>query len=143
MRAVELGIALIVKYWPAHVSRVLIVEDDADLRRMFRMALMLAGYDAVEAADGIEALRVLDVETPDAVVLDLGLPVLSGQDVRQEMAAHSHTRLMPVIVVTGQPGDHDDLDVACLLRKPVTPERLVVALQAVVSANGNGHLAMS
>src|SRR5690348_16284282 len=100
----------------------MIVEDDADLRRMFRTALALAGYAVVESGDGLHALRLLDGSAPpDAVILDLGLPIVSGVAVRQEIAAQAHTRHVPVIVVTGEPGDHDRLEAACVLRKPVTP----------------------
>lgn len=120
------------------METVLIVEDDADLRRMFRTALALAGYDILEAADGLEALRVLDTYPPTAVILDLGLPVISGHAVRQEIAAQAHTRHVPVIVVTGQPGTHDELDATCILRKPVSPDRLVHVVKTCIAAGGGG-----
>lgn len=120
------------------VKIVLIVEDDADLRRMFRTTLALAGYHVIEAANGLDALRVLDVTPPEAVILDLGLPFLSGVAVRQEIAAHAHTRHVPVIIVTGQPGAHEALDVACVLRKPVSPERLVHVVKECIAAGGGG-----
>ena len=69
---------------------------------MFRQGLIFAGFDVVEAGDGLEALRTVDSTTPDAVILDLGLPIVDGQTVRQEIAAHAHTRQIPVIIVTGQ-----------------------------------------
>ena len=53
---------------------ILIVEDDADLRRVWRLALQLEGYNVEEAGDGIGALRHLDNHPPNLVVLDLGLP---------------------------------------------------------------------
>jgi DNA-binding response OmpR family regulator len=120
------------------VNTVLIVEDDTDLRRMFRTALALAGYQTLEAADGLDALRILDSNPPEAVVLDLGLPLLSGVAVRQEIAAHAHTRHVPVIVVTGQPGTHEALDAACVLRKPVSPDRLVHVVKTCIAAGSGG-----
>jgi two-component system chemotaxis response regulator CheY len=123
------------------VHTVLVVEDDIDLRRMFRMALALAGFDVLEAGNGLDALRVLDSHPPEAVVLDLGLPIMSGVAVRQEIAAHAHTRHVPVIVVTGQPGNHDGLEPACLLRKPVSPERLVHVVKTCIAAGGGSALA--
>ena len=126
-------------YWRRVVETILIVEDDADLRRMFRTALALAGYDIVEATDGLEALRVLDTTPIVAVILDLGLPMISGAAVRQEIAAHAHTRDVPVIVVTGRPGTHDDLDVACVLRKPVSPARLVHVVKTCIASGGGGY----
>ena len=120
---------------------VLVVEDDGDLRRMFRTALALAGFDVIEAGNGLDALRVLDANPPHAVILDLGLPVMSGEAVRQEIAAHAHTRHVPVIVVTGQPGAHDTLDAACILRKPVSPDRLVHVVKNCIAAGGGSALA--
>jgi len=116
--------------------RILMVEDDVDLRRMFRQVLALEGYDVLEAGNGLEALHLLDAHIPDAVILDLGLPIISGSVVREEIAAHAHTQQIPIIVVTGQPGNHEALDVACVLRKPVTPERLIHTVQSCIAAGG-------
>ena len=104
---------------------VLIVEDDDDLRRMFRTALMIAGYDVEEASDGAAALYRLHHDPPAAIVLDLSLPTVSGFIVHQEVAAHAHTRQIPVVIVTGSSMNLDHLDVPCVLRKPVDPEKLV------------------
>lgn len=120
------------------MKTVLIVEDDADLRRMFRASLALAGYEILEAANGLDALRLLDTSPPSAVILDLGLPFLSGAAVRQEIAAHAHTRHVPVIVVTGQAGTHDELEATCVLRKPVSPERLVHVVKTCIAAGESG-----
>jgi CheY-like chemotaxis protein len=108
---------------------VLIVEDDDDLRRMFRTALMIAGFTVEEAADGAAALYRIHHEPPDLIVLDLSLPTVSGLIVYQEVAAHAHTRQIPVVIVTGSSMDLDHLAVPCLLRKPVDPEKLVSAVK--------------
>lgn len=109
--------------------RVLIVEDDSDLRLVYRVALVFAGFDVLEAADGLDALQQIDRHPLDAVILDLGLPAIDGRAVRGELAAQAHTRHIPVIVVTGRPGDHSDLDVPCVLTKPVAPDRLVAEVR--------------
>jgi CheY-like chemotaxis protein len=122
-------------YSPAVPPRrnILVVEDDADLRRMFRQALSFGGFEVQEAGDGLSALRAIDERPPDGLVLDLGLPLIDGQTVRREIAARPSTRHIPVIVVTGQPGDHAALDAACVLRKPVTPDDLVATVQRCVA----------
>jgi len=104
---------------------ILIVEDDAELRRVWRLALQLEGYNVEEAGDGIAALRCLDNRSPDLVVLDLGLPALSGLSVQQEIAAHTLTRHIPIVIVTGSAEDLTHVDVTCVLRKPVGSEELV------------------
>ncbi len=105
---------------------------------MFRQSLTFVGVDSQEAADGFDALRLLDSSGPfDAVVLDLGLPVVSGYVVRQEIASHAHLRRIPVIVVTGLPGEHSELDAACILHKPVDPEHLIRTIRRCIAAGSS------
>ena len=108
--------------------KVLIIEDDDDLRRLYNTSLGIAGFRVEEAPNGLDALRRIDTECPDAVVLDLGLPFISGVTVCQDLAARSSTRHIPIVVVTGSKEDLDWLEVSCVLRKPVSPERLAAAL---------------
>jgi DNA-binding response OmpR family regulator len=117
---------------------VLIVEDDAELRRMYTQALVMSGFVVREARGGFEALKKVDSDVPDIVVLDLSLPGIDGFTVHAELASHAHTRSIPIVVVTGVTANLDDLDVACLLRKPVTPDSLVVAVRrCLASAAGS------
>jgi CheY-like chemotaxis protein len=118
---------------------ILIVEDDHDLRRMFRTALTIAGYAVEEAADGAAALYRVHHEPPDLIVLDLSLPTVSGLIVHQEIAAHAHTKRIPVVIVTGSTMNLDHLDVPCILRKPVDPERLITAIRECLQS-GNGSV---
>lgn len=96
---------------------------------MFRIALTLSGYEVQEAGDGLEALRQIDHSPPDLAVLDLTLPFVSGAVVQQEIANHVFTRNIPVVIITGSGKDLSDLKVACVLRKPITPEELVRTVQ--------------
>ena len=112
------------------VKRILVVEDDLELRQMFKMALNFSGYSVVEAGDGLEALRLLDDDVIDLVVLDLGLPLINGRVVLQEIASLADWREVPmIIVVTGEPGPHRLPQAACVLTKPITPERLIGAVR--------------
>jgi DNA-binding response OmpR family regulator len=108
----------------------LVVEDDAQLRDLYRVALRQLGFVVAAASDGVEALRHLEATTPNLIILDLGLPRLSGRDVQREIAAHREIRDVPIIVVTGE----DTLipnpsDYACVLRKPIDLETLAAAIQ--------------
>ena len=113
----------------ARKPTILIVEDDDDLRRMFRTTLTLAGYEVEEAGDGLEALHKIDQAPPDLVVLDLMLPQISGFVVHQEIAAHVMTRQIPVVIITGSSVDLGQVKVACVLRKPITPDELINTVQ--------------
>src|SRR3954467_3176946 len=74
------------------METILVVEDDPELRHLFRTALTLAGYRVLETGDGLQALRLIDTTSPDAVVLDLGLPLVSGQAVLQDVAGRAHSQ---------------------------------------------------
>jgi len=114
---------------------VLIVEDDVDLRRMYKVALRLAGFEASESGDGLSALVELEFgPTPVCVVLDLMLPVVSGHVVMQDLRASAQRRNIPVVVVTGSDEPLERVDAACILRKPSSPEQLVEAVERCVAA---------
>ena len=115
---------------------ILVVEDDEDLRRLYRTALTLAGYDVFEAGDGLEALQRIDHSPPDLVVLDLLLPRLNGIAVRQEIAAQAVTRQIPIVVITGSGMEPGDMKVACFLRKPISPDRLVETVRSCLKSGG-------
>ena len=101
---------------------ILVVEDDVATRHYYRLVLNLAGFDVLEVGDGYDALAVLETHTPDLVVLDLGLPRISGHVVRDDLAAQAHTRHIPVVIITGE---LEAPNADCVLAKPITPERLV------------------
>lgn len=114
---------------PSVSAVVLVVEDDPQIRELHRTALRNAGYGVVAVEDGLDALNYLDTHTPPAaVVLDLGLPRVQGEDVQREMAAMGLGGRVPVIVVTGEEKRIDDAGFACVLRKPISPDRLVGAV---------------
>jgi CheY-like chemotaxis protein len=105
---------------------VLIVEDDLELRSLFVITLKAGGFDAREASDGVDALRMIEIAVPDLVVLDLGLPTLDGLSVHDEIVAHAETRDLPIVVVTGSQQDlRERLEAACVLRKPVMLDHLL------------------
>jgi CheY-like chemotaxis protein len=116
---------------------LLVVDDDDELRRMYHTALALAGFEVSEAANGLEALRRLDGwAPPDLILLDLMMPGISGHAVAQEVAAQAHLRHIPVMIVTGSAENVDYLDVACVIRKPVTADSLIEAVHRCLASVG-------
>ena len=117
-------------------KKVLLVEDDVDLAELYRGVLRWSGFDAAYVIDGVSALRILEEEIPDLIVVDMNLPVLNGDQLLREMAAHPELRQIPAIVVTGE-----DIrpNVAVeqtkqILRKPCPPDRLVSVVERYVRA---------
>src|SRR5688500_13227982 len=117
-------------------KRILIVEDNTELRRMYRTVLSMAGYDVEEAGDGVEALQLVENRLPDLIVLDLVLRALDGLSVQQELAARAVTRNIPIVIVTGSTIDTSSLEVACVLRKPVMPDDLVRTVKSCLASGG-------
>lgn len=121
---------------PPKRPAVLIVEDDPELRTLYRTALSLAGFSVVAVSDGVEALRYIDADPPDIVVLDLGLPRLGGRDVRVEVGSHAETAAIPIVVVTGDARGLNTSDFACVLQKPIDLDTLVRTVERCLREAG-------
>src|SRR5688500_11874163 len=80
----------------ARPSKILIVEDDPHIRRLVRSALQRAGHEAVEAATAREGLSLVDIEKPDAVLLDLGLPDRDGIELIQPIRARTQAGIIVI-----------------------------------------------
>jgi len=104
----------------------LIVDDNADNRAIFKIALETAGYRAVEAGDGFTCLEVLRQGLRfHLMVLDLRMPVMSGLDVLREVRKLPRTEEMHIIVCTGNPdmavGDEVNERADYVISKPINP----------------------
>ena len=105
---------------------------------MYRAALSLAGFDIIEAHDGLAALHLLEQRSASLVILDLMLPTIDGLTVQQEIAAQAGTRDIPILIVTGSTLPLDDLKVPCILRKPVSPDDLISAVRRCLGSGASG-----
>jgi DNA-binding response OmpR family regulator len=114
-------------------QRVLVVEDDDHFRRFLAVALSLAGFIVQQASDCPAAIREMELHTPDAVVLDPMLPGIDGFAV-YERASTAAGGPIPVVVVTGSGLDVGGIKAACVLRKPVSPDSVVRAVEQCLSA---------
>jgi CheY-like chemotaxis protein/phosphoribosyl 1,2-cyclic phosphodiesterase len=100
LRSVEVATASLAV--PPSQLRVLVVDDDPNLRELARTALTRDGYAVLEAADGEEGLRLAQQLRPDLVVLDLNMPKLDGITVLTRLRAHPETARLPVLILTAQ-----------------------------------------
>lgn len=118
-------------------SRILIVEDEADLVTLLRYNLEKAGFEVIEACNGEEALTLVEEEAPDLVVLDWMLPVMSGIEVCRRMRRESATRALPVIMLTARGEENDKirgLNVGAddYLTKPFSLPELMARIRALL-----------
>lgn len=79
----------------------LVAEDHEDTRLLFRTLLELRGYSVIEAADGEETVRTAESARPDLILMDGGLPRLSGVDATRRIRAAEHIRHVPIVFVSG------------------------------------------
>lgn len=121
---------------------LLLVEDDLPLRQLYKLELEVRGYTVRVAADGDAALEMLAAgRQPALVILDLGLPRVSGLNVAEEISAQPATSAIPVVVVTASAEDIDEQRFARVLRKPIAPEVLSdVVEQCLRSARISGDV---
>ena len=82
------------------MTNILVAEDNATNRELFRELLQARGYTVVEACDGPEALRMIEQSRPDIVLLDIGMPVLDGFAVLRAIRENPRLAALPVLAVT-------------------------------------------
>lgn len=116
------------------MTTVLVVDDDTTLSRTLSINLRARGYAALVAFDGTEALRILRHETVDIVVLDLGLPDMSGVEVLRELRSWS---TIPVVVLSARDGSDDkvqalDAGADDYVTKPFGVDELLARLRAAL-----------
>jgi CheY-like chemotaxis protein len=118
-------------------QRVLVVDDHADLRSMWRLWLSMWGFEVCEAADGRAATEVAFRQRPTLILMDLSMPVMDGLTAVQRLRADPRTAGVTVIGVTACDRTHPSVGAfraACdlLLEKPVEPEVLLEHLRRML-----------
>lgn len=118
---------------------VLVVEDDPDHRKIVATVLRHHGYQVLEAADGVDALRQAQETPPQLVIMDARLPRLDGWETTRRLKAEPNTAGVPVLILSAHTLDqHRDRaqEVGCdaYLAKPCAPLRVVQEVQRLVGA---------
>ncbi|MGV8966905.1 MAG: response regulator transcription factor [Cellulomonas sp.] len=115
-------------------AKILIVEDDNDLRRGMLLRLRAFGYEVAAAQDGVGAVSVALAEQPDLVLLDIGLPAGDGLTVLERYADLPALSALPVVVLTGRDPRTTEpevrqFNIAAFLRKPVENDVLATTIE--------------
>jgi len=119
------------------MSTILLAEDDPDILHMVAYKLRRAGFEVVEATDGIAALDACRREPPDLVLLDVRMPRMDGISVCRELRARPRTGDLPIIMLTARARAQDrELAFAAgatdYVVKPFSPRALVERVEAVL-----------
>ena len=124
------------------MAKVLVVDDEPDIRILIRHLLSFAGHEVQLASDGAEALISLDQDPPDVMILDVSMPVMDGFQVLENMRANPETAGIPVVLVTTLPpvkGENAGrkMGVTHYLTKPWEAGTLETAVRVVLRETKN------
>lgn len=120
---------------------ILLVEDNETIRSAFAVLLEEGGYQVAGAGSGVDALRLAAERTPDLVLMDLGLPDISGLEVTRRLRARPQTHAVPIVALTGRAlaADYE----ACLaagctayLSKPIDTRELLASIPTFLADLG-------
>ena len=119
-------------------TRILVAEDDPALRRLVDMLLSNQGYDVLTVNDGADALAAVENWPPDALVVDVMMPRMSGLTVCRELRADGRFATVPIILLTARVFDEDiqavmELGGIEFMNKPFSPRQLVAVLESLVT----------
>jgi phosphate regulon transcriptional regulator PhoB len=118
-------------------QKVLVVEDEADIRELLRYNLAQEGFTVEEARDGAEAFDRISRRAPDLLVLDLMLPQMSGLEICRRMRSNPETAKLPILVVTAKSAEVDrilglEMGADDYVVKPFSPREVVARVKALL-----------
>ena len=117
--------------------KILVVDDEADIREMIQYNLEREGFDVLTAADGESALKLCKTDDPDLVILDIMLPGIDGQQVCYKLKADEQLKHIPVIMLTAKVEETDEivgLKVGAddYVKKPFSPRLLLARIESML-----------
>lgn len=119
------------------MGKILIVEDETNIRQLVRYNLEKEGFQVMEAPDGVQGLRTAQREKPDLVLLDLMLPGMDGLEVCRTLKGAPATSALPIIMLTAKAEEVDkiiglELGADDYMTKPFSPRELIARIKAVL-----------
>lgn len=129
------------------MTRILIVEDDSLLLRMYQKKLEKDGYEVITAVDGEAGVQSASENKPDMILLDILLPKKSGFEVLEELKSDNETKDIPVVILSNLGNSEADIErglelgaVAYLIKSQVVPSDVVAKVKEVLSATKKDDL---
>ena len=124
-------------------KKILAVDDERHIVRLVQVNLERAGYQVISAFDGKEALKKVESEKPDLIVLDVMMPHMDGFEVLKRLKSDDKTKNIPVVMLTAKAQDADVFrgwasGVDCYLTKPFNPIELLTFVKRIVESYDEG-----
>jgi CheY-like chemotaxis protein len=112
---------------------ILVVDDDPDVRLMFKLIFENAGYRVSEARNGVSALILIRDSLPDLVVTDMMMPGMDGAELIRRIRADERSAHVPIVAVTAYPGARKQASAAdAVLSKPIDREGLLATVSSLI-----------
>jgi two-component system alkaline phosphatase synthesis response regulator PhoP len=129
-------------------QKILVVEDEPDIRKLINYNLAQERFKVLEAEDGEQALKLLQREKPNLVILDLMLPGLSGLELCKILRDRTDTTHLPILMLTAKAGEADkvvglELGADDYLPKPFSPREMVARVRAILRRSDSSTAAES
>jgi CheY-like chemotaxis protein len=123
-------------------AKILVIDDDPDVRTLCRLNLSWAGHEVLEAGGGAEALEMVASETPDVLVLDIMMPAVDGLQVLRRVRNDPATAELPVVVISARVGTGDQVrgletGADVYVTKPFNPETLTSMVECALGADAD------
>jgi two-component system response regulator MtrA len=120
------------------VARILVADDDVDIRELVEFKLSTMGHDIVAVGDGAAAVEACRAQKPDLAVLDVMMPGVSGLDAIREIRADASLSDLPVILLTARAQESDvetgfDSGADDYITKPFSPRELASRVEALLA----------
>ena len=119
---------------------ILLVEDQAELRRLYAQELMMSGFDVIEAGNGQDAITWTSAHAPDVVLMDLSIPIIDGWEATRRLKSDARTAHIPVVALTAHDGAGElrkATEAGCdwFVPKPCPPDALIVEIRRVLTSS--------
>ena len=123
------------------MAKILIAEDEPDIRELVSFMLKFAGYEVVAASNGEDAVRTASRERPDLVLMDVRMPRMTGYDACRMMKANPDLRDVPVVFLSAKGQDSEiqsglEAGAEAYLLKPFSPAELTNRVRGILSRYG-------
>jgi two-component system cell cycle response regulator DivK len=120
-------------------KKILVVEDTEDNRQILRDLLGMAGYDMVEAHDGLQGVAMAAEHRPDLILMDIQMPVLDGYEATRRIKADPALAAIPIVAVTSYALSGDEQkarDAGCndYIAKPYSPRQMLAKVREILGS---------
>ncbi|MCD6555361.1 MAG: two-component system response regulator [Chloroflexi bacterium] len=125
------------------MTKILIAEDEKDIRDLVVFSLTYGGFEAISAANGIEAVAKAEAELPDLILMDVRMPKMSGYEACEKLKLNPTTRDIPIVFLSAK-GQETEIKQGLsagaeeYILKPFAPDELVRRVREILRRTGGG-----